>query len=77
MDSEQKYIRKVKLQLIQPKIKCSGRGDVTCFYNGKVIMDEPNSMIIVIKVYGKEQPILWDKINNCCITAGFTDLKIK
>lgn len=75
--SQQKYIRKVKLQLVQPKIKCSGRQDVSCYYNGKVVTETEDSLVIIIKVYGVDTDILYDKISKRVLTLGFTDLKLK
>jgi hypothetical protein len=71
-----KYIRKVKLKLIQPAIKCSGRNNVTCTYRGRVTEDSYNWMYIQIKVYGEWQTILWSKEDNKCLTEGFEDLKL-
>lgn len=44
---------KVKLQLIQPQFKCSGRDEVTCFYRGKIIAKLEDSLLIEFK-YNKE-----------------------
>lgn len=40
---------KVKLQLIQPNFKCSGRDDVTCRYRGRVVDVLDDSILIEFK----------------------------
>lgn len=45
---------KVKLQLIQPQFKCSGREEITCFYRGKVIEKLDDCILISFK-YKKEK----------------------
>lgn len=40
---------KIKLQLIQPQFKCSGRDDVTCRYRGKVLEVLDDSYLIEFK----------------------------
>lgn len=57
MKSEQLTLnQKVKLRLIQPKIKCAGRDDVTCHYRGKVIRinESLHEALITFKMYGVE-----------------------
>ncbi len=44
---------KVKLQLIQPMIKCSGRDNITCFYRGRIIEKLEDSLLIEFK-YNRE-----------------------
>lgn len=45
---------KVKLKLIQPQFKCSGREETTCFYRGEiVIIPQFNSVMIEFKYKGK------------------------
>jgi hypothetical protein len=44
---------KVKLQLIQPQFKCSGREEVTCFYKGKIIDETIDKFKIEFKYKGK------------------------
>lgn len=46
---------KVKMELIQPEIKCSGRDTVSCYYKGKVIdtFDSPNMIQIKFKYKGE------------------------
>lgn len=45
---------KVKMKLIQPKIKCSGRDTVECFYRGKIIhVPKFNAYLIEFKFKGK------------------------
>lgn len=66
--------RKVKLKLIQPQIKCSGREDVTCIYRGKVVQETYNELYIEIKVYGVKTQITFDKGLQKVVTFGFDDL---
>jgi hypothetical protein len=50
---------KVKLQLKQPAIICSGRDFTTCFYRGKVVANEDDETgsyrMIQFKVHGEQQ----------------------
>lgn len=73
MESKPK-LRKVKLKLVQPQIKCSGRDDVTCIYRGKVIKETNNKLFIEIKVYGIKNQIIFDKALQKVITQNFEDL---
>ena len=49
---------KVKLKLIQPQFKCSGRDDVSCNYKGKVIALKGKLVCIEFK-YRKELIQAW------------------
>jgi hypothetical protein len=71
-----KFIRKVKLKIVQPHIKCSGRDSISCYYRGKVIRETEHIMDIIIKVYNEETKISYDKTKDQCITFGFFDLKL-
>lgn len=62
-------LSKVKLELKQPQIKCSGRKDITCFYRGDVTMQTDTHMWIVIKSHGERVFLRYDKN-----TEKFTDL---
>lgn len=66
--------RSIKLKLVQPKIKCSGRDEVTCYYRGKVVFENENEKHILIKTRGYFQEIRF--IEDECITEGYEDLKI-
>jgi hypothetical protein len=64
---------KVKLQLIQPEIKCVGRDDVTFFTKGKVTFtsfkNEPYFMTIELKYKG----VIYDKLFIINHTPKFSD----
>lgn len=44
---------KVRLQLIQPQFKCSGRDDVTCKYRGKIINNVGHFLVVEFKYKGE------------------------
>ena len=67
---------KVKLSLIQPQIKCSGRDDVTCFYRGKVVEVNPNDWVIEIKRHSEIIRVKFDNKYGFCLTDEFEDLQI-
>ncbi len=71
--SQPKYIRKIKLRLKQPAIKCSGRRDVACHYHGKVLCEHAGYKQIMIKTHGREQIVTF--MGHECTTPGFEDLK--
>lgn len=64
---------KVKLKLEQPKIKCSGRSEVNCFYRGKIIETYENSYNVVIsfKYKGKLLEKTYNKF------SGFEEEELK
>lgn len=68
---------KVKLELKQPPIKCSGRKDVVCHYRGKVVEIKDNKITIQIKVFGQETLVIFRKDYGVCITPDFEDLKMR
>lgn len=68
---------KVKLQIIQPYIKCIGRSNVDCYYRGKVVEDWGDEFVVQIKSYGKDTRVLFSRKTGNCLTEGFKDLQIK
>ncbi len=44
---------KVKLKLIQPEFKCSGRKDITCYYRGEIINENYGWYLIKFKYKGE------------------------
>lgn len=68
---------KVKLELVQPQIKCSGRDDVSFVTRGKVKGFDGNRTIIKFKSKGQLVEVEFLAFLNHCYTEGFEDLKIK
>ena len=66
---------KVKLKLVQPAIKCSGRDEVTCYYRGIVESKFDHLIQIKIKSKGEEHFLIFSDYNKC-LTPGFEDIKI-
>ena len=76
MDLQQlKLGSKVKLKLIQPSIKCSGRDDVAFQTRGKIIDLSEDYIKIEFKSKGELISVLFDKKGNC-ITYLYEDLNI-
>lgn len=67
---------KIKLKLVQPKIKCSGRDDVTCFYRGKIVEELPDVWVVQFKSYNQTIKAIFDKKTYICLTENYQDLKI-
>lgn len=68
---------KVKLKLIQPQFKCSGRDDVTFQTRGKIVDDSENFWEIEFKSKGKLESELFSKSTGYCTSdIQFIDLKI-
>ena len=68
---------KVKLQLIQPQFKCSGRSNVTCFYRGKVTgYFDDNSIFIEFKYKGIKQNTIYSLKFEKFLDKEFKDIKI-
>lgn len=66
---------KIKFELIQPHIKCDGRSDITCYYRGKVLQEDEEKLICLIKVYGQDTLITFNKKENKVEDEEFQDLK--
>lgn len=71
---------KVKLKLVQPNIKCSGRDDVTCYYRGKIIETLEDSVFIEFKYKGRlERELYYSNLSDLGIgfyKEEFRDIKI-
>jgi hypothetical protein len=77
MESQkQEYIRRVKLKLELPNIRCSGRKDVSCYYRGKVLKETDEYMIIEFKIHGQTIKEEWDKKLNCFKPHSIQDIKL-
>lgn len=68
---------KVKLQLIQPKIKCSGRNEVKCFYKGKVVDEKQFNIKIEFKYKGEIIEHWYNVITDSFSEDYLKDIKIK
>lgn len=70
---------KVKLQLIQPQFKCSGRDDVTCRYRGKVLEVLDDSYLIEFKynkILRRELYYISGNLINGFLDEELNDIKI-
>jgi hypothetical protein len=76
MKQKQGYIRKVKLKLEQPVIKCSGRDDIECYYRGKVLSESDTRMLIEFKSFGEVVAATFNKETNRFESPQWFDLKI-
>jgi hypothetical protein len=78
MEQKQKpgYIRKVKLKIELPVIKCSGRDDIECYYRGKVITEDDKQMLIEFKSHGEIITEIFNKESNRFENPQWFDLKI-
>lgn len=69
---------KIKLKLEQPAIMCSGREKVECYFRGKIICQNDNSIGVEFKSFGEKQYVAFNTDTNECISAfdKWKDLKI-
>lgn len=75
--SQLKLNDKIKLELIQPHIKCSGRGDVKCYYRGKVSIVNKDIIGVIFKYKGKNIEALYSISRNEFYNEELKDIKIK
>ena len=68
--------QKVKMKLIQPAIKCSGRGDVSCHYRGKVVALQFGYALIEFKQYGEVIEGHYDLVSKEFKEEEYKDIKI-
>ena len=69
-------MKKVKMVLKQPPIKCSGRDDVTCYYRGKIIDESDVDYLIEFKHNGEVKKELYHKSHGF-YNVELSDIKIK
>ncbi len=68
--------RSIKLKLEQPKIMCSGRSKVECFYRGKLIEEDAGNKVVEFKSHGVLQIVTFDENGKCVNNIYWQDLKI-
>ena len=67
---------RVKMQIIQPSLMCSGRRETTCYYRGRVIEVIDNKAIISFRRYGELISAEYDLIKDTFIDPEFEDIKV-
>lgn len=67
---------KVKMSLIQPKIMCGGRDEVTCKYRGKVSKVFDKEVIISFKYKGEKIDARFDVEKMEFTSSELKDIKI-
>jgi len=69
--------QKVKMKLVQPKIKCSGRDDVSCHYRGIVThVILPGFVTIKFKQHGQWIEALYNEHAQQFDKEEYKDIKV-
>lgn len=70
---------KVKMKLVQPAIKCSGRDDVTCHYRGTIIGVDLKDRFVQIefKKYGESVNDIFDLQLGSFVHHDYKDIQVQ
>lgn len=66
----------VKMKLIQPAIKCSGRRNVVCYYKGKVVEISNDKAFILFKQRGESILGMYDMTKEEFVHREMKDIKL-
>ncbi len=67
---------RIKMKLVQPAIKCSGRKDVVCHYRGRVIETYNQFAFIQFTKHHQEVVGCYDAFKECFIDDDYKDIKL-